>query len=449
MSYLLQFPSLLLPPNVRSPPYVVFGINGKDVVADLPARIPLNVVLHFAPKLKQWLLPPPSMSDLPQSMAKLMLHTPHIGIDIPSDDIEALGLKWIISKMLQVSGLAYPKSLFLIYPTIQASASIHKTWIALDLPLAGIQALHTHIQTGITLGPAVTLPEMKSAWKNFPHGSEIVRAMGVNFIRSHINFEYTPLECCAMRKWYLKSGERSMFFLSLENQFRQFGEVEQMDLDANREKTAGDCAKKASSRLEELVTNGHRVLERAVSRKVSPEEKKERHFKDTAAIQTKLRRTKSEESVCSVETAIWDPLTPKEQREGVADGMGDKDVTSSESNDSVTGPKVHNKIQFSRAKRKRPLSPQSKAQTQQSHEAEIGEQAVQRPARAEAKFPPSSQWFMQKYSISKKKSRQEEPEVDSKKPGWWRKRAVMQDASHGSKTDDAGLARELEILEFI
>ncbi|CAO2648366.1 Nn.00g076330.m01.CDS01 [Neocucurbitaria sp. VM-36] len=332
MSYLLEFQAGLLPQNIRSPPYVIFAIRGKHVVAELPPRIPLNMVLHFAPKLKQWVLPPPLISHLPWSTACLALRTPYVGINIFSDDVDAIGLEWIITRMLMASGLAHPKSLFLILPSLLTSTSIIKTWLALDLSTAGIQPLHMHIHTNLMLGSAVTLSEMNAIWEIFPHSSPIVRAMGLNFIRSHICFGYTHHEFSEIRNWYLKSAERCKFFKSLEDQFPDFGNVQDNVLKAAAEKEASMKQTAVNKNKEKTAVRIKRVLERTATRKVSPEERKERHIKDAAALRSRLRRTKSDESIRSVETVIWVPPSQNKEAERASDGEasdGDESTGSS------------------------------------------------------------------------------------------------------------------------
>ncbi|KAF1844790.1 uncharacterized protein K460DRAFT_416165 [Cucurbitaria berberidis CBS 394.84] len=332
MSYLLEFPTSSLPHNAHSPPYVVFAIQGNEIVSKLPPRIPLNVVLHFAPKLNQWVLPCPSTAHLPLSIARLALRTPYIGIDILSEDIEPTGLEWILSKMLMASGLAYPKSLFHVSPTITTSISIHKTWLALDLPIAGIENLHTHIQSRLMLGPAVTLAVVMAVWGNFPQSSHIVRAMGLNFIRSHIDLEYTQRETSSIRHWYLKSAERCRFFASLECQFPKFGESQDLLVEK---------AAKGNATLSTSARTG-KMMEKTGTKTVSQEEKKERRQKDGAAMRTRLRRTKSDVSIRSVETVIWDPPSESNKDEGATEGeVNDKDATT----ETKTGPEVSEALQ--------------------------------------------------------------------------------------------------------
>ncbi|KAH7392935.1 hypothetical protein BKA66DRAFT_386825, partial [Pyrenochaeta sp. MPI-SDFR-AT-0127] len=300
-----------LPNGIRSPPYVVFGIRGKEIVSELPPRIPLNVVLHFTPKLRQWVLPPPKTTLLPWSIARFALHTPYIGIDILSDDIEAVGLKWILNRMLQASGCVPPKNQVLLHPALFISVSIHKTWLALELPISGIQGLDMQIQTRLMFGATVTFAEMIAIWESFPHESNIVRAMGLNFVHSHINLEYTYREFSAVRDWYLQSRERYGFFKSLQDQFPEFEKVQDIALKVAEE--MGTAASAGKTRvvdvkaIDERNTRIYETLGSTRSRKVSPEGSKQRHDRDIAATRPQFRRPRSDESIRSVETVIWDP----------------------------------------------------------------------------------------------------------------------------------------------
>ncbi|KAF2243185.1 hypothetical protein BU26DRAFT_404835, partial [Trematosphaeria pertusa] len=218
MSYLLQFPLRPLPENARSPPFVLFGINGAEIFDSLPTNISLALVLHFAPKLRTWLLPAP---DLSSASASLALRTPYIGINILAD-IDVEGLAWILSRMLQLSGAPVLKEACLTHPSLLTAISIHRAWTALELPASGIQALHLHMVTKLMLGLAVCPAEIKAIWNTFPVDSPITREMGLNFIRSHINYEYTQAEFSSIRHWYLASRERTHFFKSLEARFPEF-----------------------------------------------------------------------------------------------------------------------------------------------------------------------------------------------------------------------------------
>lgn len=310
MSYLLELPMRPLPYNVRSPPYVIIGIRGKEIVSDLPPRIPLNVVLHFAPKLQQWVLPPPRTTNLPWPVARFALRTPYIGIDILSDDIEPEGLKWITKRMLQASGCVRHKDQPIIHPSLLTSISIRKTWLALELPLAGIQSLDMHIHSRLMLDRAVTLPEMEAIWEAFPHGSDIVRAMGLNFVRSQLKSSYTHDEFSAMQDWYVKSEERCQFFKSLRDYFPDLVAVQDTDLEVGAEKGVAvptDVVKSDNGKNgEDSTARTNMDVAKTKVRKFNLR-RKARQGKDGGAMRTRLRRTRSDESVRSIETVIWHP----------------------------------------------------------------------------------------------------------------------------------------------
>jgi hypothetical protein len=220
MSYLLAFPPSTLPANIRSPPYVIFGLNGTSIVQTLPARIPLNAVLHFAPKLAQWLLPPPT--DLSEVAAQDELHNgPYIGINICAN-IGAAGLQRIIFKIMDTAGFVVPKHLFQYKPSLTTSISIRRTWVLLDLPPAGLDGLHIHMQTLIMTGPPVTLDEMKALWDNFPSSAEILQVVAVVFVRLHILLCYSQIDFEAIRRWYNATAERFKVFKKAENMFPDF-----------------------------------------------------------------------------------------------------------------------------------------------------------------------------------------------------------------------------------
>jgi hypothetical protein len=121
----------------------------------------------------------------------------------------------------------------------------------------------------LMLGPAVTLPQIKEIWNAFPPDSEIVREMGANFVRSHFDFMYMAREFSQIQDWYLQSSERRIFFKKL-------------------------LGKEGTSNV------GH-------------EEKKERDIKDGVGLRMRVRKMRSDESVQSVETVVWNPLGEGEE----------------------------------------------------------------------------------------------------------------------------------------
>ncbi|OAG10821.1 uncharacterized protein CC84DRAFT_1062999, partial [Paraphaeosphaeria sporulosa] len=223
MSYMLQFPPSLLPKNITSPPFVLFGINDLDLFSDLPTNIPLALVLHFAPVLRKWVLPPPQ--ELSTCAIRMSLRTPYVGINILAD-MELEGLRYILGRMMQLAHVKIATGkyeMFQMMPSLPVSISIHKAWMALELPPRGIEALYMHIQITLMIGPPVTLFEIKGVWQNFPVDSPIQREMGLNFVRNYIDRLYPASESSAVRHWYLETTERWSFFRELEKSSPAFG----------------------------------------------------------------------------------------------------------------------------------------------------------------------------------------------------------------------------------
>jgi hypothetical protein len=222
MSYLLEFPPSTLPDDIRRPPYIIFGINGESVVDMLPKLIPLNAVLHFIPDLAQYVLPAPE--DLPEDVAKGVLRTPFVGIDIRLD-IGIAAVQLIIMKVLQSAGMAVPKHQLQHLPTTITSLSIRKTWLLLDLHPAGLDGLLIHLLTRLVTGPPVTLVDIRHLWAHFPSNSDVVRVMAVNFVQSHLGLFYNMEEFSAIRRWYTVDKERHRVFKVAEDQFPDFGKM--------------------------------------------------------------------------------------------------------------------------------------------------------------------------------------------------------------------------------
>jgi hypothetical protein len=306
MAYLLEFPPRRLPSGALSPPYIVVGIRGTDITALLPPRIPLNAALHFVPKLQQWVLPTPPPPALPWPLAHRALREPKVGIDILQDGVEAEGLEWIMSRILQVAGIAHPKSLFLLNPTLETSISIHKTWLALDLPLAGIANLHHHCVCTLMLGPAVTLSRMKDIWDIFPHDSDIVREMGLNFIRSQIDFVYTAAESSRVKDWYLQSGELCRFFQSLEGMLPKSVEMKVVAIVAN----AADGMSEGTRGKPKTVVE---------KKKVCTEEKKDKDRRHQKRMEMMANKAKPNKRLRSIKTGIWDPPAKDEKKDAKTD----------------------------------------------------------------------------------------------------------------------------------
>ncbi|KAH5316434.1 hypothetical protein HBI11_070220 [Parastagonospora nodorum] len=224
MSYLLEFPptTLPLPDDVRQPPYVIFAINNVSMVEKLPSRIPLKAVVHFIPKLAQYVLPVPE--DLPADVAKGVLRTPYVGIDIALD-IGIASFQRIILKVLQSAGMAVPKHQLQLPTTTITSVSIRKSWLLLELHPAGLDALMIHLQTRLINGPPVTLVEIQALWAHLPSNSEVLRLMAINFVQSQVDFHYHREDFNKIRSWYLMSRERRSVFQAAEALFPEFGKM--------------------------------------------------------------------------------------------------------------------------------------------------------------------------------------------------------------------------------
>jgi hypothetical protein len=187
MSYMMQFPPALFPPKIRSKPYVMFAILGADVSNSLPPNIPAAMVLHFIPKMQEWMLPPPN-PDL-NSICPQYILSQFVCIDIQVN-IHTEALKWIINRMLTLSGLPQPASTFNIQPGLATSIFILHAWSAFELPTQGVQALRTHLFYTISLCP-VTHAEIKLLAQNMSDESAIICEMIHNVCRNWESGEYS------------------------------------------------------------------------------------------------------------------------------------------------------------------------------------------------------------------------------------------------------------------
>ncbi|OSS48108.1 hypothetical protein B5807_06633 [Epicoccum nigrum] len=318
MSHLLQLPrSGHLPSNLRSAPYVVFGINGCDVTASLPPQIPLNLVLHFAPNLRQWVLPPPDLAVLPRCDRQQHLHTPCVGIDIRAP-IDSEGLHWVIACMLSHGGCQISKEFFGVHPDLTTSLAIHNTWLALELPFEGLRVLHTHVQVQLLLSTdSVSLHDMRLLWSTFPHDGAVVKAMGKRFKTAYVRMNYRVRESHEIMAWFNSSPELYEFFLGLEAQPlepRSWGATTTPS--SGRKRRARMAAigfetvgKKAGSAIKETMDEKtgvkEDIRERAETRTVSPRQKQEREDADRKAMAARMRRIRSDNSLRSIDTVIW------------------------------------------------------------------------------------------------------------------------------------------------
>lgn len=323
MSLLLEFPpSGPLPGGVNSPPYVVFGINGADVTSSLPPFIPLRLVLHFTPTLQKWVLPAPDPTYLPRPDAEEAVRTPHVGINIVAS-IEAEGLTWIIMRMLHLSGRKASKETFSLHPDLSTSLAIHKAWLALELRKEGLLGLHNHIHAQLLLSSTpVCILDMRMLWDTFPHSSGIVWAMGLNFMEGLVGQEYSVPEILEIMTWLQSTPELSAFSKALQAAKPAYKDMFELRAAAEeKEKTVGTghqtVGKRAGKATKVAVADnaGAHIMERGATRKVSLKERHERETSDFRAMQTRLKRTKSDDSVRSVKTAILNPQHTEDEAE--------------------------------------------------------------------------------------------------------------------------------------
>lgn len=340
MSHLLEFPSAAcFPCDVSAPPYALFGIYGSDMTSSLPPRIPLKLVLYFAPALRRWVLPNPDPTSIPHAVIRQSLRTPYVGVDIQAP-VDIAGLSWIIMHILHLGACRLPKETHGVHPDLATSISIHNAWLALELPVEGLHALHTHVYSQLIYNePPVSIWSMNLLWNAFPAGSEIIQAMGLNFIRGHVNMEYTASQSLKIIAWFQSTPERYALFNSLRYAMPEVPEPEGETVTIAAEakkisgyKTIGKTAGKPTKKVvfgESATENCDvGIMERGATMKVSPQEKQKREAGDFEALRQRLRRPRSGESLRSVETAIWNPQTPEEELEEegltVNDDMDDK-----------------------------------------------------------------------------------------------------------------------------
>ncbi|KZM24613.1 hypothetical protein ST47_g4209 [Ascochyta rabiei] len=322
MSHMLDFPLRPLPPNLNFPPYVIFGINGTDVTSALPPHIPLQLVLHFAPTLRKWVLPVPTHTCLPRSAMQYALHTPSVGIDIRAP-IEAAGLCWILTRMLHLAGITTRREAFNVFPDLIIALAIHNAWLALELPYEGLTGLHMHVTTQLLIGsPAVGLADMQRVWAAFPSDSKVVWAMGLNFTQACAEGGYEAREGIEMAAWFQSTAELWGFLKSLQTATPMplaDGET-QIPILAPEEKekpttitglrTIGRKAGRAikSALVAATRRQSNPTQHQAPPRDPSPAHRRQaREGSDLLALKQRLRRTQSDGSMRSLDTAIWIP----------------------------------------------------------------------------------------------------------------------------------------------
>ena len=213
MTHMLQFRGTL-PSNAREPPYVIFGIMGRAVPSE-DLDIPLNMVVHFAPKLKDWMCS--ARSTLPQTIRYLKLHKPFVGINIPIA-LSAPAFMFIIKRMLYQLGVfprGQPNVLSTRIPDITGAIQILRAWYALQLPKEGSRSLETHLFCQIMIGQPLSLADMQTLWALYPKDSLILKEMAKNHLQWTIDNGYHLDGRGSVSEWICADPQRHQLFANM------------------------------------------------------------------------------------------------------------------------------------------------------------------------------------------------------------------------------------------
>ncbi|KAF9701196.1 hypothetical protein EKO04_000260 [Ascochyta lentis] len=339
MSHLLAFPPSPLPPNLTSPPYAIIGLNGTDLTRHLPRHIPLNLLLHFAPTLRPWILPPPHLAALPHSATHRALLSPSVGLDIHLP-IQPAGLQCIIMSMLHASGVRVRGRQFdSLAPDVPTSLAIRDAWCALRLPGLGLQGLRVHVAAQMLMCEVEVGEGRERQALGCWDSSELVEGWGV------------VKECVAEEK--VKDGRGrsegvgggggaafpytgNLGVPRKEEVIAKRGDVKAGSLSSENKKMKEPpvhtgyqtIRRKAGKLFNPTVTaqTGKQacIMEQQATRHVSPQERQAREERDFAAMKRRLRRTRSDDSLRSVDTAVWDPQMSGEDDD---EGTGGEIIT--------------------------------------------------------------------------------------------------------------------------
>ncbi|KAF2655691.1 hypothetical protein K491DRAFT_715985 [Lophiostoma macrostomum CBS 122681] len=293
MSYTLQFPPVPLPGNIRSLPHVLIAIQGRDVAAELPPNIPLAMLLHFAPKVRHWILPP------------LEAFGPeYVGINILRP-MSARGLSYIVNRMCQLVGLPRPN--FDTCPKIMETTQIIEAWGLLELPVTGIESLKTHLVMRLMFGEPIRCIELRVMGAVFPTTSTIMREAAHNFIRSHRGSCYLSSgsnkfgEFHAIQDWIKEDKVRVAFFRELNQQYQlqDQGKTSVVKAETSKEKIDPEL-KNETALQEEAPDRNHEVLVRGKTLRLSFKQRNELVDKDRTELRYRLRRLKSDDTLRSL-----------------------------------------------------------------------------------------------------------------------------------------------------
>ncbi|KAF2119039.1 hypothetical protein BDV96DRAFT_684649 [Lophiotrema nucula] len=294
MPFMLGFPPKPHSVDLLSPPHVVFGICGVNVFTKLPSRIPYNMVVHYAPKFKEWVLPQPQ--NLPKSAAHRALRQPYVGINI-LENIDVEALRWIICTMLEQSGANMSTRCFGTTPDFYTAIKVLRAWTVLDLPVAGTDSIRTYVLMELVTGPPISADKLALIWDNFDRFSDVVLQAADNFIEHHTAGSYMERESTEILVYIASDQDRRDFFTSLR-----------YDPPANE--SGGDAVEALDPVETALSTHSgitndpepkaKTIHEKHGTRKVTPSDKKARERKDSIAMKKRLSRHTSTEGLRSV-----------------------------------------------------------------------------------------------------------------------------------------------------
>jgi hypothetical protein len=136
--------------------------------------------------------------------------------------------------------------------------------------------------------------------------------MGKNLITAYIGVSYSLSEGEKITKWISERKDRQEFFSQFQKQF-----ADQSDGGPTFVASLGAPPPLKKETAADILNSGtflgrseaqSEILEPRVTRKVSYKERKEREMKAVGEMKMRLRRLRSDDSIRSVETAIYNPL---------------------------------------------------------------------------------------------------------------------------------------------
>lgn len=323
---MLQFSPRPLPSDLHSSPHALIAIRGVSVAEEMPHRIPLAMLLHFAPIFYRWVLPPLER-----------VGAGYVGINILRP-INTQGLNAIISRMCQQAGLLLPSSDFVVNPTILQSIRIMQAWEALELPVEGIEGLEIHLISRLSFGEAVTGADLRVIWETFPTTSNIMCEAASNFIRSHLEDAYGTTTYAGIQDWIRQDRSRMQFFREAHKQHLQQEKESSIasGVDKDKGKTVPTSGKEVALSKEAVVkSSAHEVITRRRTLRLSQEERNRRLQKDRTDLQHRLRRIRSDETLRSVDIEPEPEANTDDEGEDAHSVSSEHPVGADSSNDSA------------------------------------------------------------------------------------------------------------------